>query len=229
MEKYSDKFFARQKVDSYQSAQIVVPNVLSQFAVKSVIDVGCGVGAWLKVFADNGVSHYTGLDGTWVNPAELLIPKINFVSRNLELDFTDIGQFDLAVCLELAEHLPATSADKLIKFLTDLAPVILFSAAIPGQDLPGAMHHVNEQWPEYWADKFFIQGFRPLDFLRDKIWFDKRVKYWYQQNILLYVNQRFLSEHQHLAKYISDPNQLSRVHPKTYQAALAYYQSKSNH
>jgi hypothetical protein len=44
-----------------------------------------------------------------------------------------VGRFDLAVCLEVAEHLPPERAESFIRELCDLAPVVLFSAAIPGQ------------------------------------------------------------------------------------------------
>lgn len=61
---------------------------------------------------------------------------------------TDVGapielhrRFDLVLCLEVAEHLPASAADTLVRSLTGLGNVIAFSAAIPFQ---GGANHVNE-------------------------------------------------------------------------------------
>ena len=223
--KYSPKFFAQQKIDSYQSAQVVVPLFLNLFPSKSVVDIGCVVGAWLKAFADNGVSVLKGVDGEWVDKKDLLIPEANFVCHELENDFDFSEHFDTAVCLEVAEHLSIDRADTLIKFLTGLAPVVLFSAAIPGQDLPGQMHHINEQWPEYWAQKFLAEDFLPLDVLRDKIWMNQGVKYWYQQNILVYISRDFLAKNGQYQPMLVDPQKLSRVHPKTYKAILDFYKS----
>jgi hypothetical protein len=83
----------------------------------------------------------------------LQIPKERFIPadlRNLP-PAAEFGQFDLAICLEIAEHLPESCADALIKFLSELAPAVLFGAAIPGQ---GGVNHINEQWQSYWVAKF---------------------------------------------------------------------------
>lgn len=223
MPQYSENFFTKQKVDSYQSAQVVVPLVLAKFKVASVIDIGCGLGAWLKVFAEQGVKKYQGIDGAWVDRDQLLIPVENFITQDLEQPIMITGDFDLAICLELAEHLSPRQADDLVNSLTKLAPIILFSAAIPGQDLYGQINHINEQWPEYWAKKFLAHGYRVIDYLRDQIWLDDKVKYWYQQNILLYVSQSFLAKHKNLNKFLASPDSLTRIHPKTYREVLKYY------
>lgn len=226
MPHYSEDFFARQKVDSYQSAQVVVLELLKSLKISSVVDIGCGLGAWLKVFEENGISDYQGLDGDWVDQSNLLIPRAKFVVQELENDFDLTRKFDLAVCLELAEHLSATRADSLIKFLTKLSPVVLFSAAIPGQDLPGKMNHINEQWPEYWATKFTANNFLAIDYLRDKIWLNDQVKYWYQQNILLYMSSEFLDKNKQWQKFLVEPKKIVRIHPTTYRTTLKYYQTK---
>ena len=92
--------------------------------------------------------------------------------------------FDLAVALEIAEHLPDSAAECFVESLTGLAPAVLFSAAIPGQ---GGTGHLNERWPEYWSRLFAAAGFDPIDALRPRIWHDERVEVWYAQNTFLYV------------------------------------------
>jgi hypothetical protein len=93
---------------------------------------------------------------------------------------------DLAVCLETAHYLSGLQGRALVGFLCDRAPVVLFSAAVPGQ--PGA-HHVNPQWPAYWAARFQERGYVALDPIRPRIWHDERVALHYRQNLLLYARR----------------------------------------
>jgi SAM-dependent methyltransferase len=65
------------------------------------------------------------------------------------------GPADLAYCIEVAEHLPAELGDRLVAFLAATAPLVLFTAAHPGQ---GGQGHVNEQPREYWIDRFATGG-----------------------------------------------------------------------
>jgi hypothetical protein len=67
--------------------------------------------------------------------------------------------------------------------LTRLGPVVLFSAAIPGQ---GGLGHLNEQWPRYWVDLFRAKSYVAIDCLRHRIWDDDGVDWWYAQNLLFY-------------------------------------------
>jgi hypothetical protein len=50
-------------------------------------------------------------------------------------------RFDLAISLEVAEHLPEGSAGALVSTLIEAAPVVVFSAAIKGQS---GTNHINE-------------------------------------------------------------------------------------
>ena len=96
------------------------------------------------------------------------------------------GSYDLCISMEVAEHLPDRFASPFVDLLTRLSPVVLFSAAIPEQ---GGTDHFNEQWPSYWAARFRKQGFRSVDVIRPAVWADKKVKWWYRQNTILYVQK----------------------------------------
>src|SRR5271170_1552361 len=137
---YSREFFDGIETGSLQSAQVVVPLVLELIRPRSVIDVGCGRGAWLRAFRNGGVEHVRGIDGGYVDTASLLIPQECFSAVDLSKPFELFGRYDLAVCLEVGEHLRARMANVLVQQLTTIAPIILFSAAITGQ---GGIHHVN--------------------------------------------------------------------------------------
>jgi SAM-dependent methyltransferase len=150
----------------------------------SVVDLGCGTGSWLAVFHEMGVRELLGIDAPHLDLSQLEIPRAQFVAHDLSAPLELDRQFDLALSLEVGEHLVPERAELLITELTALAPVVLFSAAVPGQ---GGTGHRNEQWPEYWAARFGDRGFRPYDFLRARLWRDDRVRYFYAQNVVLYV------------------------------------------
>ena len=197
---YDEAFFARYSEATLQSARIIVPHLLQQVRPQSVIDIGCGRGAWLRVFSDHGVQIVQGLDGHYVDRSKLLIERTDFTPVNLREsikgEFDPLikkanGRYDLALCLEVAEHLPDSSACDLVRTLTTLAPIVLFSAAVPGQ---GGVGHINERWPYYWRLLFERYGFQRIDSIRRRIWRDERVHWWYRQNIFLFAARAMAAE-----------------------------------
>lgn len=164
------------------SARVVVPALMELIGPTSVLDVGCGSAAWLATFRAAGVSEVVGLDGAYARP-QLHISDRDFREVDLTSPF-DLGRsFDLVVSLEVAEHLPSSSARGLVRSIVRHGDLVLFSAAIPNQEGPG---HVNLQWPAYWADMFAEHGYLPADILRDRFWADENVAWWYRQNMVLY-------------------------------------------
>jgi SAM-dependent methyltransferase len=184
-------------------------------APHSIVDIGCGEGIWLKAFKEGGIDEVRGIDGDWVQKGRLVIPEAQFVVADLKEPVVLERTFDLSVCLEVAEHLPDSAADTLIKSLTDAAPVVLFSAALP---LQGGSHHVNEQWPAYWAEKFNKVEYVPVDAIRRHIWDDTRVSFFYAQNIFIYVKKSELSNYALLEKEIEEGHgkALPLIHPFIY-------------
>jgi SAM-dependent methyltransferase len=160
----------------------IVPLVMTQVRPTSVLDVGCGTGTWLKVFEENGVADYCGVDGLHLDMAMLKIPADRFMAFDLTKPFSLKQKFDLVVSLEVAEHLDEAHADMHVQTLVNHGASILFSAAIPGQ---GGQNHLNEQWPGYWQQKFAMHGFYFHDVLRPRIWNNDKVEWWYRQNIFL--------------------------------------------
>jgi hypothetical protein len=183
---YDEEFF-RERHGRTQHAARVVLGVVSEFLprIESAVDVGCGVGTWLSVLREHGALVVQGVDGPWVNRQHLVIPPECFLTHDLSRPLNLGRRFDLAISLEVAEHLPADCAGGFVQTLTGLADVVLFSAAIP---LQGGRGHVNEQWPEYWAGLFGSRNFRVFDAIRPRIWSDRTIPTWYRQNILLFVS-----------------------------------------
>ena len=182
---YSSQFFDQQVEGALASARVCVPLILDLCGpVGSVVDFGCARGAWLKVFIEHGVDDVLGLDAMDAGPRPLLVPQQLFRVADLSSRVVVERRFDLAICLEVAEHLPEESAGVLVGSLTECADRVVFSAAVP---LQGGTHHVNEQWPDYWESLFALRGFRMVDCFRGPLWDITSVEAWYRQNMFLYV------------------------------------------
>lgn len=164
-----------------RAARVVVPHLMERFAPERVLDVGCGLGTWIRVFADHGC-QVLGLEGDWL-PRDLVdVPDAWIRTVDLEGEVEDPGVFDLALSLEVAEHLSPAAGDRLVALLTRCADVVVFSAAVPGQ---GGDNHVNEQWPAYWQERFARHGFSFEDTLRERFWDEEDVEWWYRQNLFV--------------------------------------------
>ena len=150
--------------------------------VRSLVDVGCGTGPWLRAARLNGIDDIQGLDGVLAPDEELAVSGdvIHVV------DFTEplplARRFDVALCLEVAEHLEEKFAARIVCTLANLANTVVFSAACPGQ--PG-QHHVNCQWPAYWQSLFNAHGFVCNDDVRWALWDLAAVEPWYRQNMFV--------------------------------------------
>jgi hypothetical protein len=172
------------------------------------VDIGCGAGTWIKAASDLRVATLLGIDGAYAIPS-LVIPQHLFKSQNIHQKIDVSGRFDLLLCLEVAEHLDRSRAISFIDELCAISSVILFSAAIP---LQGGTDHRNEIWPEFWADLFKRNGYKPIDLLRDSLWDNEAVEWWYRQNMLIYLNDSAKAAHFPETPY-ADPDRLIRVHP----------------
>jgi SAM-dependent methyltransferase len=162
---------------------IIVPILYSILRPTSVLDVGCGIGNFLKAFKELGVDQVLGIDGPWVDRTILHknIQPEEFLEQDLDKVIRTNKRFDLVLCLEVAEHLSPERAESLIGELVKAGRTIVFSAAIPGQ---GGTNHINEQWPEYWAGEFRKHRYQIHDVFKSILW-DKEIHWWYKQNMLL--------------------------------------------
>ena len=188
---YDPRFFASIAPSSLDSASIIVPLVLRDLAPASVVDFGCGEGAWLSTFVANGLEDVEGIDGDHVDRTMLRIEARRFTAMDLEHALPTRRRFDLAMSLEVAEHLTADGGRRLVDALCKSSEVVLFSAAVPGQ---GGTHHINEQWLEYWIEQFEINGHRLFDVYRPRIAFDRRIAWWYRQNLVLFASNSAASK-----------------------------------
>src|SRR4051812_46660340 len=210
---YDDSFYGYQMEGSVSSARELVPMMYDVFKPASVIDIGCGVGGWLRAFKEIcKVEDIRGVDGDYVKQENLRIPADKFISYDLT-KFYDAGRkFDLSMTLEVGEHLPDQAADDFVKTLVTAARKVVFSAAIPGQ---GGTFHINEQYPEYWAEKFAKHGYVAVDYFRKQIWNNDKIEWWYRQNIFVFIHKDELPNYPQLqeAYQKTDPQFITRLHP----------------
>jgi SAM-dependent methyltransferase len=177
---YQAIFYRELSDYSRSSAKVLVPKLLAKFSPKSVVDFGCGSGEFLEEFKKNNVSEILGLDGRWL-PQQSRGDWFQEVDLQRTIDLK--VKYDMALCLEVAEHLPIAFAEVLVDSLARASDRIVFSAAIPGQ---GGTNHVNEQFPEFWADLFLKRGFKLEWDPRIEIWSNRRIAPWYRQNLIVY-------------------------------------------
>lgn len=150
-------------VHNTDAAHEVLPTVLDKFTVGSIVDFGSGLCTWLKVAKELGVREVQGIDGDWVDVKKIVIPLEQFMTENLTDEISLGPKFDLAICLEVAEHLPPDCANTLVDNIVRHSDLVLWSAAIEGQ---GGQNHLNERNPSYWDDLFRRRGFYCEDSLR---------------------------------------------------------------
>lgn len=218
---YTEQFFHQMRADASGSAGVIVPLVINWVRPRSVIDVGCGTGTWLAAFRSQGVEDVLGIDGDYVDRAMLEIPSDRFRAHDLVTPLRLGREFDLVLSLEVAEHVAAESADLFVDSLTRAGPVVLFSAAAPHQ---GGTHHINEQWPAYWAERFGRRGYDVIDCVRRRVWHNPEVCWYYAQNVLLFVRRDYLDRApEPLRDLVRDDRvvrPLSVVHPHAYVEAV---------
>ena len=212
---YNNEFYQALREGARRSAQVIVPMIVGWIHPRSVVDVGCGTGTWLSVFRQHGVEEILGIDREYVTGKILEIPEEEFLRHDLRVPLSMDRQFHLVVSLEVAEHLPGECAETYVDSLTRLGPAILFSAAVPFQ---GGTDHVNEQWPDYWVDRFRKKGFVALDPIRMQVWEHADIEWWYRQNILMFMKREYLEERPELQTERKDTRdtQLSIVHPRMF-------------
>jgi len=167
---------------AYDCAMLVIPRVVRSIPpIRSVIDLGCGAGQWLAAFHEKIGCDIHGYDLRPYRKSKMWIKESEYTCVDLSRPGIFSSRVDLAICLEVAEHLPESIAPHLVTNLCDVAPAILFSAATPGQ---GGWKHINEQPLEYWSERFVAKGYQIVAKFTDMNFAECP---WYRKNMRLYL------------------------------------------
>ncbi|MEP3420327.1 MAG: methyltransferase domain-containing protein [Erythrobacter sp.] len=215
---YGTDFHANRDARTRAAARHIIGKVIDWVDPKSACDVGCGVGTWLAVARELGIEDVHGFEGPWAKTANLVLDSDEVSFQNLEAKVEADRKFDLAISLEVAEHLDPSRAAGFVGDLCALSDCVMFSAAIP---LQGGTGHINEQWQSYWADHFQSKNYIAFDPIRPLIWQDESIAFWYRQNMLVYAREGSEAAAK-LAKVTSGTaTMLDLVHPDQYLHAEA--------
>lgn len=162
---YDPHFYARTASQGLRGGQVLA-DFLDQAGIKptSIADVGGGAGGWLVPFMDRGIRCWL-VDSLSLEIVRELPEGIEYREQNLDgCESVDLpASVDLAICVEVLEHLSEQSALRIIRDLASRCETVVFSAAWAGQ---GGEHHVNEQSLDYWTSAWTAHGFRIFDVLR---------------------------------------------------------------
>ncbi|MBV8949858.1 MAG: class I SAM-dependent methyltransferase [Actinobacteria bacterium] len=202
-----------------RSAEVALPRLFEVHRPRSVLHVGCGNGAWLWWFARYGVEDCAGVDLAHPADGRTHVARNHVTLTDIREPF-DLGRrFDLVVALELASRLPEYRAHIVVDNLVRHGDAILFSAAVPGQ----GSEHVNEQWPEYWIERFDRRGLVAVDCVRPRWWNERHISWPYRQNTFLVVSEVRLANSARLRieHEIRAGAPIAMVHPAMWVARTA--------
>lgn len=203
---YDNVFFDDAYDTSYRSAIEMLGFLDKALSFKSVIDIGAGVGAWSRAAIELNKSVLS-IDGNWVQDIPNKFDKLKYSFQNLNDSLVVDTHYDLAICLEVAEHLEPQRSQGLISDLCRLAPVVMFGAALPRQ---GGAGHINCRPHSFWIDLFKNNDYKALDLFRPRFWYDGNVGPWYAQNTYLFVKSDRVTEFPNFIQ----PSLVNVYHPK---------------
>ena len=211
---YDAAFFEAKADEVRRSAEAIVPLVLELVAPRSVVDLGCGTGTWLAVFAEHGVDDVLGVDGDWVPRDRLDIPQRAFPRRAPRPSRSGSSA---------ASTWPSRSRSPSTSPSTPPTVRRVADAASSGRAVLGrrrrtraGLHHVNEQWQDYWAARFAGRGYDAVDAIRPRMWAMDGIPYWYVQNMLVYATPEVIAATPALAtaRAATTEAMLPLVHPR---------------
>ncbi|MFH1202704.1 MAG: methyltransferase domain-containing protein [Candidatus Omnitrophota bacterium] len=183
---YDDQFFNHNLKTNIPIAKDLVDILYNYFHPESVVDVGCGTAEYLAEFNRLGIK-IKGYEGS---PAALKKAMVsgNFIQlADLREKIKSDERYDLALCLEVAEHIESRYSKILVDNLASLSDTIIFSAAIPGQ---GGHFHINEQphefWIGLWQERNYILRKDIIEALKEQMR-ERGILWWYTANLMVFL------------------------------------------
>lgn len=148
---YDDQYYEKMNQEAwFRDSDRFADALIAEFDPESVISLGCGTGRNLSPLYERGVSVH-GVDGSVKAIKNGMIPRDYLELHDLRDPYSPESEFDLVLCIEVLEHIPAKFADVVVESIVNSGEWIVVTAAEPGQ---GGTHHVNEQPHSYWKQTF---------------------------------------------------------------------------
>jgi len=186
---YGERYFRMVEETTVASREVIARSIVETFAPATVADVGCGTGALLDELRRAGVGTVKGLEYAEAGLRRCQERGLDVVAFDIEIDTLPdgFGVADVVVSMEVGHQLRPTAADRYVDLLTSLAPVVVFSSAVPGQ---GDRHPRNSQPHSYWRAAFEARGYE-LDPTTTSTWrgqwLDADIAPWFSQNLLVFT------------------------------------------
>jgi hypothetical protein len=166
-ELYTPKFFEKRTTKMRKWECPIGKWLAQELQITSMVDFGCAVGSFLEGALKGGVKRIRGYEYAYDSalpyiPAHIK-PHISFGDAGKPID---CGKFDLAMSIEVAEHLLPEQSDTFVANLTNAGEkYVILTAAPPTQD---GYYHLNLQPYEFWIDKIEARGWKLRTDLADK-------------------------------------------------------------
>ena len=184
---YTADFYAKHK--PWKRDYVAVARALAQsIDFSSALDLGCGNAYIAEELQEMGkvVRAIDGSDCALEAMAPLIRQRA--ILHDLTIPIT-VGKFDLVICTEVAEHLPARSAQTLVKTICSHFPQhVFFTAATPGQR---GHFHLNEQPHSYWklifSDNGYVCNEALTESIQNKLSIRMKNARWIARNTMIFV------------------------------------------
>ena len=151
-----DKKWAQTKKRDKPWANDFYNVIMELLAPKSVIDMGCGSGDLLAPFEKKGLD-VLGIDASIAIQDYLKIKRANFILLDLREAHYPLKKYDLAMAVEVGEHVEEEFADILVDNICRSGKTVLWTA---DSELRGGFYHPNPQKPDYWTSKFRERNYK---------------------------------------------------------------------
>lgn len=189
---YDARYYDYVDAEAAAAAPVMVASLIARFSPQTLVDVGCGTGAFLAEAQRRGLTVH-GLEYSNAGIARARQKGVSVAQFDLTTAAAPTlprPRFDLVTSFEVAEHLDAALADNYVNLLASLGGRIVMTAAVPGQ---GGMNHVNEQPNSYWIAKLEQRGFRHVPALTQALrqeWTPQLQQKWFGENVLVFEATR---------------------------------------
>jgi hypothetical protein len=207
-------------------------NSLVSSPIDSVIEFGSGQGSWIseaKKFFNIANSACLAIDGPWAQHwHDSSVPFIacdlnkSSVATVLKSDERVQARYELAICVEVCEHLSVEAAKSVVNSICDRASIVIFGSALTGQFGQG---HRNCRSHYYWQAMFLSHGFKLFDAFRSHTFeASQDVPPWYAQNTYLYIRSDYIAsmESTELAQVSSWNSSLDYPHPQVINPGMSF-------